>query len=341
MVSLADITVPLPAKGHLRPVQAERDLAEVADLVELCFKDTLDPDGRSYIRQLRQASKGSPVLQWALSAAEAVNGLPISGYVWEEEGQVVGNLSLIPLHSQNQRIYLIANVAVHPNFRGRGIASMLTSTAVEYTRRRGAKAVWLQVRQDNSSARHVYQRLGFLELARRTTWIGESSGLLGTESPSGLQIGRRQTAHWAQQEKWLNVLYPAALRWHLPVKWWLIRPGIWESLQRFMNLEFADQWAVERDGRLLAVLTHHQDWGHTGTLWLAAPEPEHVDELAVRATLETARKTAGRRKPLSLNLPSGYAASAIQAAGFSIQQTLLWMRIELSPEMENSLNILR
>ena len=327
MVSLADITIPLSAQGHLRPVHAERDLAEVADLVELCFKETLDPDGRSYLNQLRQAAKGSKVMQWALSAAEAVNGLPVAGYVWEENGRVVGNLSLIPLYSQDQRIFLIANVAVHPNYRGRGIARLLTYTAVEYTRRRGARSVWLQVRDDNPSAIHIYQALGFIERARRTTWISDKHALITAQPLPELRIGRCQAAYWGLQKKWLDKLYPVELRWHLPVDWWLISPGFWDRIRRLISLEFPDQWAVERGKSLLAVLTSHNDGGHATTLWLAAPEVGMVEESAVEAVLVAAKKTAGRHKPLSLNLPAGYAASAILAAGFRLQQTLLWMKI--------------
>jgi hypothetical protein len=93
------------------------------------------------------------------------------------------------------------------------------------------------------------------------------------------------------------------------------------------SLEFPDQLAVERDKTLLAVLTSHNDGSHATTLWLAAPDADIVDEPAVEAVLLAARKTAGRHRPLSLNLPGGYAASAVQAAGYRAQQTLLWMKI--------------
>ena len=331
MVSLADITIPLSAQGHLRPVHVERDLVGVADLVELCFKDTLDPDGRSYLRQLRKAAQGSPVLQWALSAAEVVNGLPLAGYVWEEAGQIVGNLSLISMQNQGQRNYLIANVAVHPNFRGRGIARMLTSAGVEYTRRRDAQAVWLQVRHDNSSALHIYQSLGFIEQARRTTWVCDPAGTLSGKPPNGIKVTRRQDAHWPEQRKWLDELYPAELRWYMPVKWWLIRPGFWYRLRRFLSLEFSDQWSVERDKKLLAVLTSHHDGSHAATLWLAAPEEGEYDETAIETLLTAGRRSAGKRRPLSLNLPAGFAMTPIQSAGFRAQQTLLWMQIKFKP----------
>jgi len=52
------------SNDHLRPIDARRDLIQVADLIELCFSENIDPDGESYIRQMRNAAKNGPYLQW-------------------------------------------------------------------------------------------------------------------------------------------------------------------------------------------------------------------------------------------------------------------------------------
>jgi len=43
---VVDIAIPASAEGHLRRLDMRRDLEKVADLVELCFYDTLDPEGK-------------------------------------------------------------------------------------------------------------------------------------------------------------------------------------------------------------------------------------------------------------------------------------------------------
>ncbi len=117
--------------GHLRPLDVRRDLGGVADLVEQCFADTLDTDGKRYIHQMRSLSRNPGTLNWISSLSERTY-LPLSGYVWEEDKRIVGNLTLIPYHicSETPTI-LIANVAVHPDYRRRGIAYRLTAKAIE------------------------------------------------------------------------------------------------------------------------------------------------------------------------------------------------------------------
>jgi ribosomal protein S18 acetylase RimI-like enzyme len=104
--------------------------------------------------------------------------------VWEEAGQLVGNLSMIPISVQGKRSYMIANVATHPDYRGRGIATALTYTAVRHAQEHGTSSVWLQVRDDNPSAIHIYVTQGFEERLRRTTWYSAPSyPSLGDEAP--------------------------------------------------------------------------------------------------------------------------------------------------------------
>ena len=82
-------------KRNIRPFDLGRDLAAVADLVEQCFAETLDHDGQRFIHNMRAAARRAKGLGRAALAAENFT-LQLSGFVWEQDGEVIGNLSLIP-----------------------------------------------------------------------------------------------------------------------------------------------------------------------------------------------------------------------------------------------------
>src|SRR5512133_2216748 len=168
---MSSITIPVKVNDHpnIRPVNVLRDLSAVADLIELCFSSTMDNDGQRYLSDMRRASRDDSFLSWASHMSETAS-LPMMGFVWEENGRIVGNASLIPFRDHGKRIYLIANVATHPDYRRRGIGHALTERSMKQARDKNASAIWLHVRDDNPGAIKLYQDLGFQEIARRTTW---------------------------------------------------------------------------------------------------------------------------------------------------------------------------
>lgn len=323
--SMAVITSTLsPSKPkQLRPFDSRRDLMEVADLIEFCFSSNLDPDGRRYLRQMRSAARKQGVSRWS-SLATGQSVLPMAGFVWEESGKVVGNLSLVPFFSQSQRIDLIANVGVYPEFRNRGIAQALTSAALEKSRLQRVSAVWLQVRHNNQAATSLYIKMGFKPRARRTTWVADPSSLQGEPLP-GLQVTFRRAPHWSRQCAWLNHNYPQELRWHLPLKTTAMKPGFWGMLYRFFNEVNVRHWAVESQSGLLGVLSWQEARGYADHLWLAAL-PQNEDQ-ALRAVLPFIRRERRLSRPLSLDYPENRAVEAFTRTGFTPKSTLIWMNV--------------
>lgn len=61
----------------------------------------------------------------------------------------------------------VLRVAVRPEYRGRGIGRALLKTAVSALASRGARAVFLEVRESNLPARRMYRSAGFAECGRR------------------------------------------------------------------------------------------------------------------------------------------------------------------------------
>jgi len=323
MVALAESVIPVSARGHLRPVNSLRDLRVIADLIELCFQDTLDLDGQDYLRELRSSADNTRFLSWA---SPLFDNTEDSGYVWEEGGRIVGNLSLIPIQSKGRNCLLIANVAIHPDFRGKGIGRTLTTTAIEYARRRKLPVVWLQVRKDNPIAVNLYRSLGFRDHSLRTTWQSNPT-LPSLPVPGSLRFGPRRSAHWPEQRSWLERLYPAELAWHLTVDWQALRPGLRGSVYRIFSLNYPRHWIVERDDQLLGAVTWIQTPTRSDPLLLSLPPLANVE--AVQTLLQQARQQLSTKRLLTLNFPAGVADESIRSAGFSAEYTLIWMELPL------------
>jgi len=328
---MAVITTHLAATAEqIRAYKPGRDTRAATDLVEMCFVDTLDPDGRSYLQQLHNSAYRSSFLE-RISPFEPVS-LPRTGFVWEEDGRLAGYLSLIPFFHQFQSYYLIANVAVHPDFRGRGIGRALTRRALTHARKHRVRAAWLQVRQDNGPATHIYRTEGFIERARRTTWL---SGLpienKTKERTDGIVIRSRQTKDWQLQQKWLKQLYPPELAWHLPIDQYAIRPGLSGSLYRLFNLVSPRFWVACQKDTLLGVLCQIRDSGYADTLLLAAPaeDDSHRQNAAIQSLLKRVQRDNTRKRHLSLNLPADLWTEILINCGFYPQQTLLWMEYKI------------
>jgi ribosomal-protein-alanine N-acetyltransferase len=64
----------------------------------------------------------------------------------------------------------IANLAVDPSGWGSGIGRALLDAALEEGERRGASAVYLEVRDSNERARRLYHSRGFEEVGRRRSY---------------------------------------------------------------------------------------------------------------------------------------------------------------------------
>lgn len=301
----------------------------VADLIEVCFENTLDEDGREYLRQMRWSARDMTHLSWLQGSAERI-AMPLFGFVWEEHGRIVGNLSLIPMLRGGRPTYLIANVAVHPDYRRQGIGQQLTQTAIDHLRERRVHTAWLQVRDDNPVAYHLYRSLGFVEQARRSAWQSSGVPRMHHALSHGISIRRRSMQDWDQHSEWLREVYPPELSWNMPINIGSFSPAPLRLLMRWLRGESQEHWAAWRGEYPIGFVSWEPMRASSDPLWLAT-QPEYEDE-AIFSLLPYARAMlAGKGKPLSVNYPAGRGDEAFRQAGFVNFQTLVWMSIEINP----------
>ena len=314
------ITSQLIQSGKLRQLNILCDLSKVADLVELCFHQNMDSEGKSYLRQMRHASKKSQFLSWTS------NSVPLKGYVWAEKNKIIGNISIIPFQKTGKKIFLLANVAVHPDHRRKGIAKALTEKGLEYARQHGAKSIWVHVKDDNPTAIKLYENLGFQERTSRTTWVANAK-IHPSQAKTHVKITSPSACFWEREYHWLTQNYPEEIRWYRMPNWKNFKPGMKYFFYKFFVESDNYQWIIQKDGKLEAALIATRIYASRSYIWLATAQK--TDSLSLTHLLLHARlHLSAKKRKLYLNYPANQSTTALQNAGFTPLRTLIWMKAD-------------
>jgi ribosomal protein S18 acetylase RimI-like enzyme len=155
----------------IRPFKLPGDLDTLIEVLPRAFQYPEHPewgvqqeDMENMRDGFRSAKRMWPVLA-VLSAVSPSLRQMLTGYVWEEDGAIIGVANIFRQGS-TPRGY-IANVAVLPEHRRKGIARKLTEACVDHARKRGDKTVTLDVIAENLPALQLYEKLGFETFASR------------------------------------------------------------------------------------------------------------------------------------------------------------------------------
>lgn len=231
-----------------------RDLGQIAELIQLCFEDSLDGSGRAAIREMKLLSKFGPLL-WLFALLDYL-GLGIAiGYVWREDKRVVGNVSIYRagMHPHLGKGWLIANVAVHPDHRRRGIARRLVLAAIARIKANKGRWVVLQVEPDNQGAVDLYEQLNFDSFETLTFW--EAKEYYRPKLEQSTVIRRRRHG---EVEAEINLIYERARRgataWTRPIAPRDIYQVPHTGVGGFRDGRTSERWVFpdpNQDGRLL------------------------------------------------------------------------------------------
>lgn len=146
-------------ESGIRPFDIGSDLRPVAELIADAFAHELDSRGNAALREMRIMSHVGALLKLLNRSTGEFNDL-FGGFVWMEEGKVVGNVTVQKADAMGNR-WQIANVAVAPAYRGRGISQLLMRRALDYITESGGEWAVLQVYAKNAIALHLYEQLDF------------------------------------------------------------------------------------------------------------------------------------------------------------------------------------
>ena len=113
------------------------------------------------LRNSSQAAQWPP--ESYASLANSPGGLLL---VCKAKNQVIGFVAARQVADEAE----ILNIAVHGDFRRKGVASALLLGALDAFRRSAATRVFLELRESNLPARTLYERYGFVLSGRRASY---------------------------------------------------------------------------------------------------------------------------------------------------------------------------
>ncbi len=256
-----------PVRGA-RPFNPARDLSAVARLLEEAFR----PEHTFPLSDLPVLREIGIVL-WTMSYAP-VFPESVSGFVWLEEGRIVGNVTLSQDEGRLDR-YLVSNVAVKPEYRRQGIARALMQVTLDHVRERGGRSVLLNVRPTNPGAIKLYRDLGFEEIEMRGEWSASPPppALRASPSPSpertpfrrrggglggGGEVRPLRSSDQRAVADLVRATTPESVQRYRPPRWTELSPTWEDRLGETITDAFIGQttrrWALELDGRLASLL---------------------------------------------------------------------------------------
>jgi len=314
----------------LQPVDLTCHIGGIADLIELCFAADMDAGGRSVIREMRFVSH----FGWALPALNAI-GLAqypwLQGFVWVEEGKVVGCVNVQPGTGQ-AATWLIANVAVHPRFRRQGIALAMVRASLDLVHRQGGTAVQLQVDDDNQGAIELYRQMGFTHVTTHTAWARPALTPAPELPLTDLHIRRRRPDEWAEEMDLARRVRPEGFLWNQPLRAADFNSTLMQSVDRWLAAQVEEHWVAKdpQSGQLAGSLVVRINYPEGDRLILCV-HPDYEGRVEKPLLAEGLRRVAQRPWLTRIEHPSEAAAAeaALREYKFERGRALRWLKLAL------------
>ncbi len=131
-----------------------------------------EPQDRATVKEIIDLSFQRFYRYFASQSIDSEEGKLLVG---EYDGVVVGFAKLIEFHVKNLKYGCILWLAVHPDYRRKGVASALIAAGFEDLKREGSEAVFASVRKTNVASLGTFRRegfepVGFVGLWRLFSW---------------------------------------------------------------------------------------------------------------------------------------------------------------------------
>lgn len=314
----------------LQPIDLRYHIGGLADLIELSFASEMDAGGRSVIREMRFVSHFGIALPF-LNAIGLLQYPWLLGYAWVEEGRVVGCVNTQRASAQTGA-WLIANVAVHPNYRRRGIAWALMKATLDLIHNQGGVTVMLQVDDDNLGAIELYRRLGFAGFTTQTAWTRPALMPAPEWPQTDLLIRPRRPGEWAEQMALARRVRPEGFLWNQPLRATDFNPTPGMQLDQWLAGQTQEHWVAEapQTRQLVGTLIVRVNYPEGDRLILCA-HPDFNGRVEKPLLAEGLRRLAGRPWVARIEHSADDAPTAevLREYKFEPGRTLRWMKLTM------------
>ena len=209
----------------MRPLMMPGDLVNLEPLLYESFQYPENPEWgvqederenlTSQISTLRRLWPLLRAITWVYPRLADLLG----GYVWEEEGKLVGVVMVEPTGLMSGPAWVVGTVAVLPGYRRRGIARQLVEAGIALARERGAKTLMLDVIAQNKPAYELYKSLDFSHFATGFELGHEPDTPLPEAEPlpAGYAVRALSRDEWQPRYELARRVYPEEVQVFRPV----------------------------------------------------------------------------------------------------------------------------
>lgn len=330
----APLSFPAGHSSGPRPINLRKDVPQILALLNVAFEDARESNANRALNSTSLAQK-----PWFLMRLQQLSSGLVPGFVWEESGTIVGNVSLLTTKIRGR--YLVANVAVHPDFRRQGIARRLMEAALQSIKELGGREVFLQVRHENEAAITLYESLQFRRLGSLTSWYASfrQFRLLpivhkgsSPDHSGGFFIRPLRRSEWrAAYQLDASVVHPN-LNWPEPLTEDHYRTGLWRWINNVVTGRKAETWVAEgADGQLAGLATILSEWArpHTLSLRVHHDTRDEVQPPLLAKLLRRLQHTYRRNIRIDHPEDDEIATGLLRQANFVPRRTLTTMVIQL------------
>lgn len=314
------------APSGLRPFDSHRDFRSVVELIAVAFGDRLTPSGQAALTEMRRIARWGSLLWWLYWPGRG-NLMTAQGFVWVEEGRVVGNASL--RRAGGRGGFLIGNVAVHTDWQRRGIAGQLMEAAFGEIDARGGSWVGLEVRVDNQIARHLYERLGFQEIGRTAQMLRPAGLTWPGDLPSHPLLRRGHRRDSARLIKLVQSIVTETHRPLLELRKRDYQPGWERALDLCLEGRRESWWVVEENKVIcgaVRALRERGRWPDRLEVLVAPEHSGHLESVLVQQGMAGLRAGSSKMIETVVVAPANSLVDVLEGVGFHKESVLIQMR---------------